>query len=254
MAELSSLSATIVPQSPMHDPLPVPSPSTPLPHSVASNVLSPLLSDVSSGPTYSSSPLGVGTSTALAGNSPNAIAAALSTLQQLQQIGGQSSTPSVLPSTPNAPASQPSSSSFVIPSPNTVTLPGSTVTARPISVPSKTPVAPISPFLKTQIPLSAAGGSTQGRSPGAKVVTVQPLPGNASVADIIASLQQNVSTLLKQQQQQGSIATGTTTSFTSLFNSLQPQSSPLNQQQKLLLREHASAASPGKFLTHNPPT
>ncbi len=252
MAEISALSATIIPQSPQHESQPGPStPSTPVPRSTTTTVHTPLLSDVNNGPTYSSSPLGTVPYSTL-NNSPGSIAAAISTLQHLQQLGGQSSSTgspgSHNPLSTGATLLPPSSSSLPT---SGVTLPGISVTARPLSLSTKTPSVPLSPLIKTQIPLSSVSNN-QGRSPGTKVVTVQPLPGNASVADFIASLQQNVSTLLKQQQ--GTVST--TPSFSSLLNGL--QSSPLSQQnsqKKLLMSgEHSTVSSPGKFLTQNPTT
>ena len=253
MAEISALSATIVPQSPQHEPQPAPStPTTPIPRSTTTTVHTPLMSDVNNGPTYSSSPLGTAPYSTLGNNnSPGSIAAALSTLQHLQQLGGQSSS-TVSPGSHNllsagGTLTSPSSSSLPT---SAVTLPGINVTARSLSLSSKTPSVPLSPLLKTQIPLSSVA-SNQGRSPGTKVVTVQPLPGNASVADFIASLQQNVSTLLKQQQ-----GTVSTPSFSSLLNGLQssPLSQPNSQKKLLMSREHSTVSSPGKFLTQNPTT
>ncbi len=253
MAEMSALSTTIIPPSPSHDSTHLSNPSTPIPSTTTTNdILTPLLND--SGPTYSSSPLG-GIVTATASpltNSPSTLVAALSTLQHLQQISGQSSSSSLTTSFPNSLMGTTSGQTNL----SSITLSGSNVTARPLptyhSSPKPSLSVSISPLLKTQVPKATIAGS-MGKSPGAKLVTVQPLPGNASVADIIASLQQNVSTLLKQQQ--GTLTQSSNNNTLSVLNGLQPHTTQQRKQLQINI-EHSSttAGGPRNILTPNTST
>lgn len=134
----------------------------------------PLLSDHSNGSLSNlsaSSPLAIAAAALVNSHNPVSVAAAITQLQQLQQV-------SSLP-----PTTSPSSSSF---------LRGGTVTARPLNFTSS-PRPQSSPGL-----LGVKGHSSQ--SP--KVVTVQPLPNSVTskMAEVIASLQ---SSILMQQQQYG---------------------------------------------------
>lgn len=104
-------------------------------------------------------------------------------------------------------------------------------------------IAGQSSFLSTLIP--------QGKSPGAKIVTVQPLlslPGNASVAEIIASLQQNVSSPLKQQQQQ--VPLSSSSNNMSLLNGLPNQQQPQSSQNQSIKQTDNVTTTTGSFLTY----
>ena len=271
MAQISALSHT-VPQSPLTNPPPgiVPitqstNTSTPTTCQMSPNAtahLTPLLNETSSSTSSINSPMAIATAPGV--NSPNSVAAVLSTLQQLQQAGNHSS---LLPSSSPLKTSQilnspPTTSVFS--SQSTAQLRSGTVTARPLNfAPSPSSKTPLSPLLKSQAVNPSqpmiAGQSTslstplipQGKSPGAKIVTVQPLsslPGNASVAEIIASLQQNVSSLLKQQQQQVPLASSSNNM--SLLNGLPNQQQPQSSQNQSIKQTDNVTTTTGSFLTY----
>lgn len=268
MAEMSALVSSVPSQSPVHDD---PAPSTPQPPSTASIVHTPsLLTD--NGPSYSSSPVApplTVTSSAINNSSSPSKQQLVAALQHLHQISSSPSSPSL----PSSSSSQSLPSNIVSPSGNSITLPGSSVTARPLplsTISPKSSVIPVSPLLKAQVPSAPppVTGSvmTPGRSPGTKVVTVQQLPGNTSVADIIASLQHNVSNLLKQQHQSSGVNSTTNSTLMSaspktlstLLNSLQQPLSTQQQEslQKTITHELSSpgAVNSETFLTSNPST
>ena len=218
MAQISLLN-NAVPQSPVTTSLPavvapVPSQtSTPASHlsaNAAATLLTPLLSEHSNGTSSTisaNSPLALAAAALVNSQIPASVAAALSTIQQLQQQQQQLSSPLMS----SAAVSQALSS----PTQSPTSFRGGTVTARPLNfAPSPlsggirpctqqpTSQASQSPLLKAQgVPSATATLASQSKSPGAKVVTVQPLP-SVSMAEVLASLQQNMmSSLLRQQQQ-----------------------------------------------------
>ena len=271
MAQISALSHT-VPQSPLTNPPPgiVPitqstNTSTPTTCQMSPNAtahLTPLLNETSSSTSSINSPMAIATAPGV--NSPNSVAAVLSTLQQLQQAGNHSS---LLPSSSPLKTSQilNSPSTTVFSSQSTAQLRSGTVTARPLNfAPSPSSKTPLSPLLKSQAvnlsqPMIAGQSSSlstplipQGKSPGAKIVTVQPLsslPGNASVAEIIASLQQNVSSLLKQQQQQ-QVPLASSSNTMSLLNGLPNQQQPQSSQNQSIKQTDNVTSTTGSFLTY----
>ena len=83
-------------------------------------------------------------------------------------------------------------------------------------------------------------------------LSVQPLsslPGNASVAEIIASLQQNVSSLLKQQQQQ-QVPLASSSNTMSLLNGLPNQQQPQSSQNQSIKQTDNVTSTTGSFLTY----
>ena len=219
MAQMSLLNNT-VPQSPVATSLPavaapVPSQmSTPASHlsaNAAATLLTPLLSEHSNGTSSTisaNSPLALAAAALVNSQIPASVAAALSTIQQLQQQQQQQLSSPLMSS---AAVSQ----ALTSPSQSPTSFRGGTVTARPLnfapsplsggirpSTQQPTSQASQSPLLKAQgIPSTTGTLASQSKSPGAKVVTVQPLPA-VSMAEVLASLQQNMmSSLLRQQQQ-----------------------------------------------------
>ena len=215
MAQISLLN-NAVPQSPIATSLPAvvapvpPQTSTPTSHlsaNAAATLLTPLLSEHSNGTSSTisaNSPLALAAAALVNSQNPASVAAALSTIQQLQQQ--QLSSPLM--------SSVAVSQSLSSPTQSPTSFRGGTVTARPLNfAPSplsggirpctQQPISQTSqsPLLKAQgVPSTTGGLASQSKSPGAKVVTVQPLPA-VSMAEVLASLQQNVmSSLLRQQQ------------------------------------------------------
>ena len=113
-------------------------------------------------------------------------------------------------------------------------------------------VNPSQPMIAGQLSSLSTPLIPQGKSPGAKIFAVQPLssvPGNASVAEIIASLQQNVSSLLKQQQQQ-QVPLASLSNTMSLLNGLPNQQQPQSSQNQSIKQTDNVTSTTGSFLTY----
>ena len=237
LPQASPHTPTPLPSSSCDFPLPLSEGSTSTPTNQASSATSAGTS-LTPIPGIAASPLalalGTANSPASASSASAMVAAAISTLKQLTQ--------SPLTNQPQLAHLSPSSSSSSQPALSPASLKPGTVTARPLNFVSspasvgsprlglsqqqqqpslaqtQLSLAPLSPLVKSQLPASALPASSHNpcpsnlsaismgtnKSPGAKIVTVQPLPNSSasdSVAEILASLQQSSVPFLKHQQQ-----------------------------------------------------